>query len=330
MCGRLVRSFLAGLALVTCAEGALAQPADPQEERRTTLFKEGRALSDEAKWADAAAKFREVVAIRPAAKALLALAVAERNAGNLVAARRAAKQAEGLARTAGKGQGEELAAAIESIKSTDSRIAAVRLELPSGVSAPEVLVDGSPGLVDEGTLYLDPGAHGIEVRAVGRTPFRAKISVREAERRSLAVALPEAAPAGEGKSDSPSPGAGVPIGPIVLGAAGVAAAGVGAALWGTGIADVEGALSRCTPAGDGPRTCPLDVKPTLEGAPTRVYIGNALVGVGGAAVVGAGIWWLVSRAPASGAPEGRRPAPSWIGGAAPLPGGGLVQVSGRF
>ena len=68
------------------SEAVRAQPSAADEERRTRLFKEGKAAADSSQWVEAVEKFRKVVAIRSAPKALIALVVAEEHMNHHVAA----------------------------------------------------------------------------------------------------------------------------------------------------------------------------------------------------------------------------------------------------
>ncbi|MEZ4314469.1 MAG: hypothetical protein R3F14_41150 [Polyangiaceae bacterium] len=317
-----IRGLAVAMAILAFSAGALAdEPGPAEEKRRTELFREGKALSEADKWDEAVVKFREVVAIRTASKALLALAVAERNVGNLVAARRAAMEAVALAEKAGSEEREEKQAALESIRVSDERLCIVTLVLPVEVSAPEVLVDERAALVDGARVFVDPGARKVLVRAAGREPFVSEITAKEGERRSLSVVFP----AGK-KEPVTKEKAGVPVGPIVLGAGGLVAAGAGFALLGTGSAALRDAYGACSgPAQEGgAKQCPMSAKPAIESGSAQLYAGDALVAVGGAAVLGAGAWWLATSL-GGGAKE---PAAAFI--VAPLPGGAVVQASGRF
>ena len=81
---RLLRPALLFAILLAAALPAAAQPSGADEERRTRLFKEGKAAGDAGQWAEAADRFRQVVALRSAPKALIALGVAEEYLGHFV------------------------------------------------------------------------------------------------------------------------------------------------------------------------------------------------------------------------------------------------------
>ena len=90
--------------LLVCAAVARAAPAGAQpasdESRRTELFLQGKRLADEGRWSEAVVPLREVVAIRSAPKALLALAVVERQLMHFVEARALLERAESDAKAA--------------------------------------------------------------------------------------------------------------------------------------------------------------------------------------------------------------------------------------
>src|SRR5512139_4197421 len=83
--------LLAALALVAATaipSFALAQTGPADEARRTKLFQDAKRLADEGRWAEAVGPLREVVRIRSAPKALIALAVVERELVHYLEARR--------------------------------------------------------------------------------------------------------------------------------------------------------------------------------------------------------------------------------------------------
>ena len=83
--------MLALMATLVCASPARADEAS--EAKRTTLFQEAKKLASEGRWAEASAGLREVIAIRSAPKALIALALVERELLHHLEAKRLLEQA---------------------------------------------------------------------------------------------------------------------------------------------------------------------------------------------------------------------------------------------
>src|SRR5262245_21357060 len=102
---------LAGwLSLCRLAHADVPPANTAAEGRRTELYREGVTLGEQGDWAGAARKFREVVQIRSAPKALLALAVAEAKQGHLLEAKRINETALVDAQSAGATHAEEVRA----------------------------------------------------------------------------------------------------------------------------------------------------------------------------------------------------------------------------
>lgn len=168
-------------------------------------------------------------------------------------------------------------------------------------SASAVVIDGlpvgasirfdeeTPVLVQGSRLRrrMRPGAHVVEARARGRSPWRREFEVQLGSELRLAAALP--------KRRS--------WGPWVVGAAGLVAAGVGAGLaasaqsradeWQAACAGVE----NCAPGFTRARFLDDQSALSLENAGAA-----SLLAAGGAAVIGAAIWFVLD--PGQDGPEG--------------------------
>jgi hypothetical protein len=100
---------------------------------------------------------------------------------------------------------------------------------------------------------------------------------------------PAVAPGPEPPAPAPEPhGKPLPLGPLLLGGAGVAAGVVGLVVRFTAQASYDSASSSCSG-----RVCPTQsAVDDGNGARTRMILGTVLLGAGVAAVAGAGVWWL--------------------------------------
>jgi hypothetical protein len=170
-----------------------------------------------------------------------------------------------------------------------SRAYVARVTVTANVDGVQVFVDGDivgtsplekPIVVDEGEHSVRYARSGYEEvmrneRAIGGTEMRwaVELAPRGAEHGAPVHAAPTT-----GKRPSR-------IGPILLGGAGAVAAGVGAffAVRSTSEAD--------TIEGECGTTCPPS---RWEKYRDQQRVGDVLIGVGGALVVGAVVWWLVT------------------------------------
>jgi hypothetical protein len=316
----LISAFLLAASLPAAAQPSGA-PASADEERRTRLFKEGKSAGDAGQWAEAAEKFRQVVAIRSAPKALIALGVAEERTGHLVAAQAAYKQAREEA--ADKALTDELKTANAALEAIRPRIPQIIFSPSEALSGADLRVDGNAAQPTQGVLLVDPGEHRIKATSPGKGDFRATVSLNEGEQRRLTVVFGQSAPDGSasvepsGRPIAPDSGSSSPpVGVIVVGGLGLVAAGVGGALYGLGSAQYDKAQKEC-----GAAPCTKEVADRGNAGRVQIIAGDALMGVGAAAVVGASIWWIVAARSAKKAPETTLFIAPRLGG---------IEIRGRF
>lgn len=268
-----------------------AQPSAADEERRTRLFKEGKAAADSGQWVEAAEKFRVVVAIRSAPKALIALGVAEEHLNHLVAALAAYKQAREEA--ADKALADELKTANAALEALRPRVPKLLFTPEEALSNAQVEIDGLAVKLDAAALAVDPGDHAVLVTAPGKGTFRTKAKVKEGEQLEVEITFgASGAPTGSSTAGPGTPSdssSRPPTGAIVLGVAGVVFAGVGGALYGLGQGQYADADKLCPGAG-----CTPDILSAGNGARTQMIAGDALLAAGGVALAGATVWWIVS------------------------------------
>ncbi len=177
-------------------------PTSATEAERTKIYEEGKKLSDQGEWALAAEKFRAVIKIRSAPKALLALAYCEEQQGHLVAA----KATYGTALSASHAQKipADAARAKTAIDQLEPRIARLTVRVVGEVPGASVKIDDADATAGE-PLELDPGVHAIRVIASGRKTFSTTVTLKEGAREVVSAPLePEGAAA-------PSKDGGAPI-----------------------------------------------------------------------------------------------------------------------
>jgi tetratricopeptide (TPR) repeat protein len=293
---RLLPPALLVLTLVAEALPAAAQPAAPsaaEEDRRTRLFKEGKAAADAGQWAEAADKFRQVVRIRSAPKALVALGVAEEKMGHLLAALAAYKQAREEA--ADKALTDDLKTANNALETIRPRVPRLTFSPSGALDGARLELDGAEARPESGVLLVDPGDHTIVATSTKGT-FRTTVSLKERDQREIAVAFGAAAASSTGDVEPGGPpsdtgSAAPPTGAIVIAVAGVALAGAGAALFGVGSGEYEKSAKVCPGAG-----CTDELLASGNGGRTQIIVGDVLMIAGSVAIAGGVVWWIAKAA----------------------------------
>jgi hypothetical protein len=281
--------------------------SEARESERTALFREGKALAEAGLWVDAVDRFRRVVAIRSAPKALFTLGEAAEHAGYLAEAERSYESA--LADARGAGDSEVADVAERALSSIDKRVPRVTVLLDDRTAqafraSAHATVDGQAAGLGVPTS-LDPGTHTIRVEAPGAGAFEARVHVALGERRYVPVTLEARGDAREVPVASPVPrvahAASDPSpstwGPAILGGAGAVVTAAGVVVTASALHDYAAASGQC-PAG---RCSSPGVRDTGNAARQSVIAGDVLIGAG--AVVGAGaiVWWWSRPHASSGA-----------------------------
>jgi hypothetical protein len=209
------------------------------------LFREGRALMEEGKYAVACPKLAESYEQDPGTGTLLALAMCRERAGQLASAWASYGQVASHSKRDGRADREQ--AARERMQALEPRLSRLTITVdPETATLPGVAVkrDGAP--VRSGAwgtaMPLDPGEHVIEAAAPGRQPWSTKVTIA-AERDTQTVRVPalpvaESLPVATSASPAastpepagaPAPKEGPPLRTIglIVGGAGVVALGVG-------------------------------------------------------------------------------------------------------
>lgn len=191
--------------------------------------------------------------------------------------------------------------------------------------------------LDGKAIAVNPGPHALRFEKAGAAPVERQIVVRVGEKNRIVTVdfsgtrPPAAPPGGSGTAAPPpdstaSPGSPeaparpTPVGPIVVGALGLAAVGVFAGLGIKGKDDLAGLRATC---GQTHSCAPAEVdavKGTLIAA--DVSLGAGVLALGAATI------WLV--ASYRGGPPRKAAAFTVLPVAAPLPAGAAAGVAGRF
>ena len=300
---------LAILALCA-ATGALAPKAaaqsakdSPSERERTALFKEGRVLSDQGRWSEAAERFRRVVALRSAPKALVALAFAEEHLGHLLEARRLYEAALRDAQALRLPEEEQLA--TQGLRLLVPRIARLSVTLPSDAGDAQLLVDGASVAPRSGDVEVDPGEHRLEARAAGRRPFQTTARVSEGGRAEVRSARPRlrAREAAVGARKPPPPGSSaVRTAGFVAGGGGLAAVAASVVFGAVALAK-KNELDRTCPI---PDRCTSDGVSTAEAGQAAATV-STIIFVVGASSLGLGITLVLASDPPTPATAGGKP-----------------------
>ena len=231
-------SLLLALTLLVASRAAALAPSGSEEERRA-LYQQGLELAEAGRWKEAVERFRRVVEIRSAPKALFTLAEAEEKAGLLATAK--ATYARALAEARSKSDEDVARAASSALEGIDWRVPHVVVHVPAGISGARVSIDGrdvAPGQ----PVDVDPGTRSVRVRAPGRLDFVEEVSASEARQIEIHARLdPETSPSPETVRPAPARNVptsdrrvsvadgsgGPPAGAIVVGGLGLTLATVG-------------------------------------------------------------------------------------------------------
>ncbi len=289
-------------ALAVLAASPVARASGPDsaadERERSALYAEGVAFANAGRWDEAAKRFRQVVAIRAAPPALFTLAQAEEHLGQLATAERGYESALASARAAG--QTDVADAAARALSAIVQRVPSILLRLEPPVAGATATIDGADAAFGV-PARLDPGSHAVASHAPDRRPFETHVSVVAGQSLEVQVQLeplagqppspPAVAPASpvpEPPPPEPEHGRPLPLGPVLVGGAGVAAGIVGLVVRFTAQSSYDSASSSCS-GGVCPTPSAVNDGNAARG---RMIVGTVLLGAGVAAVAGAGVWWL--------------------------------------
>jgi len=183
---------------------ARSEPSSVEISEAKHAFESALAAEAELRWADAALKLREAIAVKDTPGLRFHLAHCEAELGHLVAALLEYDRADDLLRRGVKAPDVQKLlgpARSELLR----RLPRLTVELPSDVQVPLISVDRRAYPASELVLGipLDPGPHELRVQAAGRRPFERALSLKEGDRLVLPVFMAVAAPP-DGTSEPPA------------------------------------------------------------------------------------------------------------------------------
>jgi len=300
---RLPRStvVIAALSILGFPGTALADPATAE-----ALFREGRRLLDEGRYAEACSRLAESQAQDPASGTLINLALCFEKQGRLATAWAHYRSAASSARN--DGRAERVAAAERKVAELENRVP--RLVIRAARVLPGMEARWNDVRVDApefGTFIpLDPGTYSVAVSAPGYVEFTATIELLESESRTLEVPELRRAPSHASPPPVSREPALVPVQtppkprdahPVeaaprwpgyLVGGAGVAALGVGAFFGVSSLKAYAKAEDECPSHQD----CTAEVRDLRNEAETKAWVANLTIGAGLLAV-GIGAWLVV-------------------------------------
>jgi hypothetical protein len=172
--------------------------------------------------------------------------------------------------------------------------------------------------LDGASLEVEPGEHNFRFETDGAPPVTLTLVVREREKDRvvpISFVSPHASAAAAAADESIAPRP-VPLGVYVLGAVGVVGLGTFAALGVVGKNDQSSLEGSCSP------NC---AQSSIDKVRTEYIAADVGLGVGAAALISAGVWYLLRPNHSDETP----PAPSGVA-LAPSPGGAVVGWRGVF
>jgi hypothetical protein len=328
---------------------ANAQVRDPAAAQ--ALFDDARKLAAQGRHAEACAKLDESNRLDPGIGTQFHLADCQEKSGRIATAWANFLEVASQARASGQGDREK--AALKRAAQLEARIPKLRIDVPEAnrVSGLEIRRDGMlVGAAQWGTpVPVDPGEHELVATAPGKRTLSQKIRAEAGKTANLelprleddpgAASAPPAqtfATAGEPQTDprrassssAPAPrrdesAEGQGTDPLVFVLAGVGVVGVGLGATFALMAGSTNDDSKALCQKDDPNRCNQEGVDMRNDALAQGNIATVAFIAGGAALAGAGIWFLVD----SG---GSAKATAMAAGVSATPGGATVVIRGGF
>jgi hypothetical protein len=309
-----------------------SEVADADRVLATELFREGRSLLAEKRYAEACRKLQESERLDPSGGTLLNLALCHELEGRTAMAWSEFHEAIAVARRDERDDREE--EARRHIEALEPRLARLTIAVPPSAQLPELTVRLDGALIRApawgATIPIDRGAHVVDVEAPGRVAWRASIEI-EGEGTGKTVEIPRLEPvATPAPLPAPAPmvaappapplavvrpvrrEAPTPIGPAILIGAGVASLAAGT-FFGLHSFDEKRARDAACPAG----SCSGAAFIHDADAMSSATVSTAAVAAGFALTAAGGTWFFVDRAIArrSEEPSRVRSSGPWVLGA---------------
>jgi hypothetical protein len=313
--------MLVSLAVTGSSLGSVAPLAHAQDTRGSakvaaeTLFEEGRRLMGEGKAAEACPKFAESQRLDPSPGTLLNLASCDEKTDRPATAWATYREAASAALAAGR---QDLVATAQRHADTlFSAMPRVSVTVATPVDGLVVKLDGvEVGRAEwDVALPVDPGEHTLEASAPQWKPWSTKLTIgHDATTTPVTVPALEAAPAPTPAAviAPPVPAAAPPAAApaaeddtgrsqrtagLLVGAGGIVGLGLGAAFAAIAKSEYSDSLANCSSAD--PNRCSQAGVDERGSARTSGDIASVALAVGGAAVVGGVILWVVAPSPGS-------------------------------
>ena len=290
---------VAGVASVVMAALAASWPAAAAAQASDaalaeSLFREGKRLSGEKKFAEACPKFAESYKLDPGLGTLLNLATCHESEGKPASAW--AEFSEAASRAKREGDNDRSQLAEEHMKALEPKLARVSVGLAPGAAAPGLVVKFDSRELSSAALGVqfpvDPGKHQVEASAPGKQSYTQTFDTPTVAT-TLAVTVPVLQDAAALPAPTPTPVSGAPApiaaapapaasnshtGLIVSGVAtGVFA--IGAAVTGVMYSSKRSDFNDANKSGDPSASDKHDSAQTL-GTANLVLTGGALVSAG--------------------------------------------------
>jgi len=298
-----IRSSIAAsaalLAVSMVAVPARAEERDPAAAQ--ALFDQGVDLVSAGKFAEACPKLAESQRLDPGIGTQFHLANCYEQVGRVASAWALFLEVASVARASNQSDRENVASARA--RKLESRLPRLTLSIAESRRLPGLEIrrdDSEVGSAQWGTpMPIDPGSHEISVSAPGRRTASHTVTLREAEKQTFEVpelevapVEPAAAPAAPVEPETERAGSRPTAWILGLGGLGLVGVGVGTAFGLMARSDNADSKQHCRV--DDPNLCQPEGVALRESAIKNGNISTVAFAVGGAALVGAGVLWLVT------------------------------------
>ena len=313
-----------GVALLTSA--GRAQQHDPAAAE--SLFRDAKAAEARGDYRTACAQFADSQRLDPAAGTLLNEADCEEHIGAVATAWSHFVEArDGLARN-----DDRVPYAQQRVGALEKRVPHLIVRLPAGAPADTRVMRGQVeiGSASLGVPFaVDPGSVTITATPPGGAPVSKDVTLAEGETKDVTVEVVPAATPHSSATETPAAPAPHPIGTPpspsggtkklgwVLGGVGVATLGAGVVTGLMAMSDAGTVRNDCN--GSGACRDPSGVNAASDGRTVSTF--STIGFIGGAALIGVGVYLLLTSSPS---------APATSVGATPLPGGGGLSLAHTF
>lgn len=291
-----IRSSILASSLAALLAASSAHAQSSSSALAENLFRDGKKLLEQKKYAEACPKLAESARIDPASGTLLALGLCHEGQGKTASAWGDFTEAASVARRDNRPDREK--AALQRAASLEPKLPRLTLDVAASTAAARGLEVRQDDVIVRGAAWkdqpVDPGEHALDVHAPGKKPFNITFTIAASEKKTVAVPALEDEPV--------SSGAG--IGPVTpserptsggMRTAGFAVGGVGIASLAAG--GIFGTLA-VVKNGDGKSLCPTKTCSNASGveanhsAETFADVSTVLI-IAGAVLTAAGVVLVV-------------------------------------